>query len=104
MRGADARRTVGLSAPSSHSVGDGRDAAFLAAALDDEIVLLDVAQGQLVLLDAAAALVWRTCDPAATTPGATEGRRAAGVLRRLARAGAVIRNGELWVQVPVRWV
>ncbi len=80
------------------------DAAFLAAALDDEIVLLDLARGQLVLLDRAAARVWRACgtpEAAGTRPE----RRTMGILRRLARAGAVVRHdGHRWVQARVRWI
>jgi hypothetical protein len=79
-------------------------AAFLAAALDDEIVLLDLARGQLILLDRAAARVWRACGAAATAGGRAE-RRATGILRRLARAGAVVRQGgDRWVQARVRWI
>lgn len=102
--GDDAGETVPVPAVRPDDSGDPAGVTFLAAALDDEVVLLDLVQGQLVLLDPAAARVWRACDtPAASVPPSA-GRRAAGILRRLAKARAVVRDGDRWACAPVRWV
>jgi hypothetical protein len=98
--GDDAGETVPVPAARPDDSADPAGVTFLAAALDDEVVLLDLVQGQLVLLDPAAARVWRACD--ASSSGG--GRRAGGILRRLAQARAVVRDGDRWVRAPVRWV
>ncbi|HLJ60351.1 MAG TPA: hypothetical protein VKZ50_11535 [bacterium] len=102
--GDDAGETVPVSPAHQDDSTDPARVTFLAAALDDEVVLLDLVRGQLVLLDPAAARVWRACDIPATSFSGSAGRRAAGILRRLANARAVVRHGDRWACAPVRWV
>ncbi|HXX37071.1 MAG TPA: hypothetical protein VEP50_02815 [bacterium] len=87
-----------------HDLERSGDSTFLATVLDDEIVLLDLANGRLVLLDPSAARVWQAYHASSTTPDAPVGRRAAGILRRLVRSGVMVRKGDRWASAPVRWV
>lgn len=80
----------------------------LAAAFEDEIVILDANRGSLLLLDAWAAMVWRSCGGSA--PGTTVGtsdeatERVRETLHTLEDAGLVRRVGGEWIRSPVEWV
>ncbi len=80
----------------------------LAAAFEDEIVILDAERATLLKLDAWAAQVWRTCDgsaPKADALPSTEGaERRRETLLALADAGLVRRVGDEWIRSPVEWV
>lgn len=81
---------------------------FLAVALDDEVVVLDVAQARLMQLDPWTRRVWDACDgrtdddlaQALSRPG----RRLRETLRILAEAGIIRHDGLRWVRTEVRWV
>jgi hypothetical protein len=80
----------------------------LAAAFEDEIVILDSDHGSLLLLDAWAGQIWRFCDGSTTeaiessvngTPG-----RVRETLQVLLDTGLVRQvNGE-WIRGPIEWV
>jgi hypothetical protein len=80
----------------------------LAAAFEDEVVVLDADRGALLLLDAWAANVWRVCDGfttqaiASSSNGAAE--RVRETLQVLAEAGLVRQVGDEWIRSPVEWV
>ncbi len=83
-------------------------APFLAAELDGEVVLLDVAQARLIHLDPAARQVWEACvgrttgEVAAALGGPEE--RLAESLRSLAAAGVVREEDGRWWRAAPRWV
>lgn len=83
-------------------------APFLAAELDGEVVLLDVAQARLVHLDPAARRVWEACEGRTTgeVTAALGGpqERVAESLRTLAAAGVVRDEGGRWRRAALRWV
>jgi len=80
----------------------------LAAAFEDEIVILDSDHGSLLLLDTWAGQIWRFCDGSTTeaiessvngTPG-----RVRETLQVLMDTGLVCQiNGE-WIRSPIEWV
>lgn len=82
--------------------------AFLAARLDDELVLLDLARAAVVLLDPWSAKVWQACegrafeDLCAVLDGSR--RRLRRALRDLEHAGLVINNGAGWKRMTARHV
>jgi hypothetical protein len=80
----------------------------LAAAFEDEIVILDGGRGSLLLLDAWAAQIWRLCEGSTTesiassSHGALE--RVRETLDALTDAGLVRQVGDEWARSPVEWV
>lgn len=80
----------------------------LAAAFEDEVVILEAGCGSLLLLDAWAARVWRSCDGSSTeaivssSHGTPE--RVNETLQVLTDAGLVRLVGDEWIQSPVEWV
>ncbi len=80
----------------------------LAAAFEEEVVILDADRGTLLLLDAWAAKVWRFCDGSTTqaiassSGGAAE--RVRETLQSLTDAGLVRQVGEEWIRSQVSWV
>ncbi len=83
-------------------------AQFLAARLDDEVVVLDLERAALLLLDAWSAEVWQACDGrtfdelhAAVGGSHARLRRA---LRDLETAGAVRQESAGWMRAPTRQV
>jgi hypothetical protein len=80
----------------------------LAAAFEDEVVILDAEGTTLLLLDSWAVRIWRSCEGSST--GAI--RAASGgtpehveeTLQALARAGLILPVGDTWVRSPVAWV
>ncbi len=80
----------------------------LAAAFEDEIVILDPDRASLLLLDAWAAQVWRSCDGATTkTIECSSNGPSARVhetLQALTDAGLVLPLGDTWTKGPVEWV
>ena len=81
---------------------------FLAAELDDQVVLLDVGRAVLHLLDSGTARVWVACtgrsfdELRAVIPGS--GRHLRQTLRELEASGLVRRAGETWVAAAARCV
>ena len=80
----------------------------LAAALEDEVVVLDPEGRTLLLLDSWAAGVWRFCEGRSTeairsASGGTP-TRVDETLQVLERAGLIRRAGDGWIQSPVEWV
>ncbi len=83
-------------------------ASFLAADLDDQIVLLEVGRGALHLLDSWTAQVWtastgRSFEELRAVARGSD-RRLRQTLRELETAGLVKRDGENWVAVAARRV
>jgi hypothetical protein len=80
----------------------------LAAAFEDEIVVLDVDRGSLLLLDVWAAQVWHHCDGSTAQAIASSARGAVGrvhdTLQALTDAGLVRQVGDEWFRSPVEWV
>lgn len=80
----------------------------LAAAFEDEIVILDAAGTTLLLLDSWAARIWRSCEGMSKTEiGSACGGSPAAVqetLQALARAGLILPVGDTWVRSAVEWV
>lgn len=80
----------------------------LAAAFEDEVVILDADGGTLLLLDAWAARIWRSCEGisagaiGSTSAGTPE--RVQETLQALAHAGLVVPAGDTWIRSPVEWV
>jgi hypothetical protein len=80
----------------------------LAAALEDEVVILDAEGATLLLLDPWAARVWRSCEGSSigairSTCGGTP-ERVEETLQVLSRAGLTLAVGDTWVRSPVEWV
>lgn len=80
----------------------------LAAAFEDEVVILDVEAATLMLLDSWAARIWRSCEHGTTaairsTSGGTP-ERVEATLQALAGAGLILPVGDTWVRGPVEWV
>lgn len=83
-------------------------APLLAAELDGEVVLLDVAQARLIHLDPEVRRVWEACDGRTTAEvaaalGGPE-ERLAESLRGLAAAGVVGEEDGRWRRAALRWV
>jgi hypothetical protein len=80
----------------------------LAAALEDEIVILDAGRGSLLLLDAWAAQIWRFCEGSTTEATASSSHgtleRVRETLQALTDAGLVRLVGDEWARSPVEWV
>lgn len=80
----------------------------LAAAFDDEIVILDAVRGALLLLDPWAAQVWRGCHGATTeaivSSSLGTGERVRETLQALTDAGLIRMIGDTWSCSPVEWV
>jgi coenzyme PQQ synthesis protein D (PqqD) len=80
----------------------------LAAAFEDEVVILDVGQGSLLLLDAWAAQIWRSCDGFSTeaivTSSKGEAKRVRETLQALTDAGLIRQVSDEWIRGPVEWV
>ncbi len=80
----------------------------LAAAFEDEVVILDAGCGALLLLDAWATRVWRVCDGATTAAIAASSHgtaeRVRETLQALTDAGLVRPVGDEWIRNPVEWV
>lgn len=80
----------------------------LAAAFEDEVVILDAEGTTLLLLDSWAVRIWRSCEGKSTgairaaSCGTPE--RVEETLRALARAGLILAAGDTWVRSPVEWV
>ncbi len=81
---------------------------FLAMALDDEVIMLDIAQARLIQLDPWTWQVWEACDGRTTEELAAaisrRGKRLQETLRTLAEAGIIRLDGHGWSRVEVRWV
>ena len=80
----------------------------LAAALGDEVVILDAEGRNLLWLDSWAARVWRSCEGSSlgairSTAGGTPARVDV-TLQALAGAGLILAVGDTWVRSPVEWV
>ena len=80
----------------------------LAAALKDEVVILDAEGTTLLLLDPWAARIWRCCEGSSagairSTSGGTP-ERVGETLQALARAGLILPVGDTWVRSPIGWV
>ncbi len=80
----------------------------LAAAFEDEVVILDAEGTTLALLDSWAARIWRSCEGSSmgairSTCGGTP-ERVDETLQTLARAGLILPVGDTWVRSPVEWV
>lgn len=80
----------------------------LAAAFEDEIVILDAEARNLLLLDVWAARIWRSCDGKSTgavrsAVGGTP-ERVQETLQALANAGLITRTRDTWICSPVEWV
>ncbi|MDQ7849598.1 MAG: hypothetical protein QN152_08065 [Armatimonadota bacterium] len=83
-------------------------APFLAAELDGEVVLLDVAQARLILLDPATRRVFETCE-GRTTAEVTASlggpqEHLAESLQSLAAAGLLREEDGRWRRAALRWV
>ncbi len=80
----------------------------LAAAFEDEVVILNVEHGSLLLLDSWAAQVWRSCEGSTTDAIASSVRgpaeRVRETLQVLLDAGLVCQVSTEWVRSPVEWV
>ncbi len=80
----------------------------LAAAFEDEVVILDASRGTLMLLDAWAAQVWRSCDGRTTESVASSCQVphecVRETLQALTNAGLVRAVGNEWTRSPVEWV
>jgi Coenzyme PQQ synthesis protein D (PqqD) len=80
----------------------------LAAAFEDEVVILDVGRGSLLLLDAWAAQIWRSCDGLSTEAIITSSNgvaeRVRETLQALTDAGLIWRVSEEWIRGSVEWV
>lgn len=78
----------------------------LAAAFEDEIVILDVDRGALLLLDPWAALIWRSCESSTmeSIEASSDGERTRETLQALTDAGLVLQVGDRWIRSPVEWV
>ncbi len=80
----------------------------LAAAFEDEIVILDAGRGSLLLLDAWAAQIWRFCEGSTTEAIASSSHgtpeRVRETLQALTDAGLVRLVGDEWARSPVEWV
>ena len=80
----------------------------LAAAFEDEVVILDAEGNTLLVLDSWAAWIWRSCEGSSTRAihSATGGilERVEETLHALARAGLILPVGDAWVRSPVEWV
>lgn len=80
----------------------------LAAAFEDEVVILDAEGATLLVLDAWAAQIWRSCEGSSTCAihSASGGiiERVEETLQALARAGLILPAGDTWVRSPVEWV
>jgi hypothetical protein len=78
----------------------------LAAAFEDEIVILDADHGSLLLLDPWAALIWRSCEAITveTVQSSSDGERTRETLQALTDAGLVLQAGDTWIRSPVEWV
>ncbi len=80
----------------------------LAAAFEDEIVILKVDDGSLLRLDSWASRIWRSCEGstieaiASSAHGAAE--RVRETLQVLSDAGLVRQVDAAWVRTPVEWV
>jgi hypothetical protein len=80
----------------------------LAAAFEDEVVILDAEGTTLLLLDSRAVRVWRSCegssmDAIRAASGATP-EHVEETLQALARAGLILPVAGSWVRSPVEWV
>jgi hypothetical protein len=80
----------------------------LAAAFEDEVVILDAEGTTLLLLDSWAARIWRSCEGNSMNAiqsgcGGTP-QRVEQTLQTLVRAGLVLPVGDTWVRSPVEWV
>ena len=80
----------------------------LAAAFEDEVVILDADRGSLLLLDAWAVMVWRCCDGSTTEEIESSSKgpsaRVHETLQALTDAGLVLQVGTTWTKSPVEWV
>jgi hypothetical protein len=80
----------------------------LAAAFEDEVVVLAPDHPSLLLLDAWAARVWRSCDGSSTEAivASMDGpaARVHETLEALTDAGLIRRAGKGWTSGPVEWV
>jgi len=80
----------------------------LAAAFEDEVVILDAEGRSLLRLDAWAARIWRACEGISTAAiqsasgGAPE--RVDETLQALAKAGLILPVGDTWIRSSVEWV
>lgn len=80
----------------------------LAAAFEDEVVILDAEGTTLLVLDTWAAWIWRSCEGNSTREiqSVSGGilARVEETLHALARAGLILPVGDTWVRSPVEWV
>lgn len=80
----------------------------MAAAFEDEVVILDAEGRNLLLLDVWAARIWSSCEGNSTAAirsasGGTP-ERVRETLQALAKAGLIARTGDTWARSPVEWV